>query len=167
MRYWLLGAGVAFLVVFVAVWLPNWRFLWHLTSSVDFTPNQKVGLLATTLDSFRTNFSPLAVVVVTAIAIETGVYISLLVFWWQRRAEVFSLPGVGFWGTISGLLGIGCASCGSIILTGLLGLATTTAFLGWLPFRGQEFGFLAIGLLGFATISLYKKIRADSCKITS
>lgn len=160
MRYWFLGAGVAFLVFLVAVWLPNWRFLWHLTSSPDFSSEQKISLLTTTVSSFQSNFSPLSGAIVVVIASEIGVYVALL-----ARTSVRS--GVGFLGMVAGFFGIGCASCGSVILTSLVGLATATAFLGWLPFRGREFGFLAIGLLGLAIFFLIGKIRANSCKITS
>tara|TARA_Y100000310_G_scaffold111677_1_gene110078 strand:- start:1888 stop:2124 length:237 start_codon:yes stop_codon:yes gene_type:complete len=70
--------------------------------------------------------------------------------------------GTGIGGFISGIFGIGCATCGSFIITPLLALIGAGGFLTLLPFGGEEFGFLGVGLLGFSVMSVAKKINQPS-----
>ena len=56
------------------------------------------------------------------------------------------------------LLGVGCASCGSVILTSLIGFASATVVLGLLPLRGIEFGIIGIIILVLAMRLTIKKI---------
>lgn len=72
----------------------------------------------------------------------------------QKTHLVFGL------GTMFGLAGSGCASCG-LPLLGLVGLSSSAAFL---PFRGIEISILSIGLLIFSTIYLSRSL-TQACKI--
>jgi hypothetical protein len=74
--------------------------------------------------------------------------------------------GVSLLGVATSLLGVGCASCGSVVLTSLIGLSSASTVLGILPFRGQEFGFLGIAILLMAIIYTMKKINQPFlCKV--
>lgn len=55
--------------------------------------------------------------------------------------------GIGVLGLLVGFLGIGCSVCGSIILSSIFGLTTTTVLVSFLPFGGLEFGGVGIFLL--------------------
>jgi len=66
--------------------------------------------------------------------------------------------GVSLAGVATSLLGVGCASCGSVVLTSLVGFGSATTVLGILPFRGREFGFLGIIILLIAISFTLKKI---------
>ena len=55
-------------------------------------------------------------------------------------------------GVVLGVLGAGCAACGSAILVGLLSLVGATGLLTLLPFEGLEFTALAVGVL---VLSMY------------
>jgi len=66
--------------------------------------------------------------------------------------------GMSALGVATSMLGVGCASCGSVVLTSFIGFGSATAVLGFLPFRGQEFGFLGIGILLFAISLTIRKI---------
>jgi len=61
-------------------------------------------------------------------------------------------------GVTASMLGVGCASCGSVVLTSLIGFGSATVIVGSLPFRGQEFGFIGIVILMFAISFTLKKI---------
>ena len=74
--------------------------------------------------------------------------------------------GISFVGIASSLLGVGCASCGSVVLTSFIGLSSATTVLGVLPFRGQEFGLLGIIILLIAIGFTLKKINQPFiCKV--
>jgi hypothetical protein len=55
-------------------------------------------------------------------------------------------------------LGFGCAACGSVFITALFATVGGTGFLVALPFHGLEFGFAAILLLIFSSLSLVRAI---------
>ncbi|ELZ33738.1 hypothetical protein C472_14077 [Halorubrum tebenquichense DSM 14210] len=55
-------------------------------------------------------------------------------------------------GVVLGMLGAGCASCGSAVLLGLLSLLSVSTSLLFLPLDGLEF---ALGVLVVLTLSIY------------
>ena len=71
-----------------------------------------------------------------------------------------SVGASGIGGLISGFFGIGCAACGTFLLSSILILLGTGGLLAWLPFRGEEFGLLGVGLLLYANHMIVKKIQA-------
>ncbi|MDA1080042.1 MAG: hypothetical protein O2840_05130, partial [bacterium] len=97
------------------------------------------------------------VITITTAAL-VGVQVSLFIYLLRQRMAVQKSVGMSFAGILSSMLGIGCASCGSVILTSLFGLGTTVTVLTFLPLGGQEFGLLGIGLISFVIIWLVRKI---------
>jgi len=67
--------------------------------------------------------------------------------------------GTSLVGMITGLLGVGCASCGSVILSSVFGVGATAGFIGVLPLRGSEFGLLGVALLLWANYSIALKVQ--------
>ena len=77
------------------------------------------------------------------------------------RGGTSSLRGTGLssiGGLVSGIFGIGCAACGTFIFTSVLTLFGVGGILAYLPFGGEEFGFLGVGLLLYSLYTLTKKI---------
>lgn len=66
--------------------------------------------------------------------------------------------GMSLFGTMLGLVGVGCASCGSVVLSSIFGLGATAGFLALLPLRGLEFSFISIILLIVSITLVSKKI---------
>lgn len=60
---------------------------------------------------------------------------------------------------VSGFVGIGCASCGSVILASVLSLVGAGGVVFLLPLHGVEFNLLAIALLSYSAWRLAKKLR--------
>nr|WP_321168874.1 hypothetical protein [Halorubrum sp. CBA1125] len=91
-----------------------------------------------------------AVLVMTAVLIGTNLSVATYHF----REHGLSLgQGSGSVGGIGlGLLGAGCAACGSAVLGGLLSIAGASSFLLALPLDGFEFSVLAMLVL---LLSLY------------
>ena len=65
---------------------------------------------------------------------------------------------MGIGGLVSGIFGIGCASCGTFILTSVLALVGAGGIVSFLPLGGEEFGILGVVLIGYATYWTAKKI---------
>lgn len=63
----------------------------------------------------------------------------------------------GIVGLVSGVIGVGCAACGSFLITSL-SLVGATGLLTFLPLEGGEFGIIGIALLGYAVYQLAQKI---------
>ena len=76
----------------------------------------------------------------------------------QASAGVGGASAVSIGGVVSGVLGIGCAACGTFVLTSVLALVGAGGLVTLLPLAGQEFGFLGAGLLLVANYLLLKKL---------
>lgn len=157
-NYLLLTVTVGLIVIAFAAWLPNLHLITRTMTSSTMTLWQKTNLLTGLLGSLQTNFTPLSRTVTFVSAVLAGVQISLLVFYLKQTAQIQQSMGMSAVGVATSMLGVGCASCGSVVLTSLIGFGSATAVLGFLPFRGQEFGLLGIAILLFAIHVTIKKI---------
>ncbi|OGG06144.1 hypothetical protein A2872_04195 [Candidatus Gottesmanbacteria bacterium RIFCSPHIGHO2_01_FULL_42_12] len=157
-KYLLLSIAVSLMVIGFAAWLPNLHLITKTMTNSTMTLWQKTNLLTGLLGSLQTNFTPLSRIVTFASATLAGVQISLLMYYLKQTARVQKSLGMSALGMATSMLGVGCASCGSVVLTSLIGFGSATAVLGFLPFRGQEFGFIGIGILLFAINLTVKKI---------
>lgn len=157
-KYLVLSITVALIVIAFAVWLPNLHLITRTMANSSMTVWQKTNLLASLLGSLQTNFSPFSRMVTIVSAALAGIQTSLLTFYLRQAVQLQQSMGVSVVGIATSLLGVGCASCGSVILTSLIGLGSTTAVLGLLPFRGQEIGIMGIGVLLLAVGLTVKKI---------
>ena len=66
--------------------------------------------------------------------------------------------GAGSLGILSGIFGLGCAACNSLVLMSFLGVVGAAGIIPFLPLKGGEFGILAVFLLGMATYFAAKQI---------
>lgn len=157
--YLFLAGMVALLVFAFAVWLPNMRLLFSLVTDPSVPVAVKILLPIRLLGSIETNFTTLAASYTVAIALLTGANVALLAYYAKRQRQLSqgSLTA-GTAGILSGLLGVGCAACGSLILTSLLGTAGGLGFIATLPLEGGEFGIIGVLLLGTATYLLARQI---------
>ncbi|NCN06652.1 MAG: hypothetical protein GW946_02300 [Candidatus Pacebacteria bacterium] len=165
-KYIFLSSLVAVAVTVFAAWLPNLHLVSSAAGSDSLTLLQKITLLSSLIGSLQTNFTMISRSLILITAVLAGVQISLLTYHMRQKIRVQKSLGMSFAGILSGLLGVGCASCGSVILTSLVGIGSTTAIIAFLPLKGQEFGLLGVGLLVFANVFLIKKISQPViCKI--
>ncbi len=151
-----------------AVWLPNIRLITNIVTSADVSFASKVELPLSLLGSIATNFTLLSASYTIMIAILFGMYISTLMYFLKHRIKEVGQSGVttGFLGIMSGVLGVGCAACGSFLLTSILSLVGVSGALALLPLGGSEFGIIGVLLLGTAVYMTAKQIRNPLvCKI--
>lgn len=165
-KYLLLSIVVGLMVIAFAAWLPNLHLITKTMTSSTMTLWQKTNLLSGLLGSLKTNFTPLFRIVTIFSAALAGVQISLLVYYLKQTARFQQSMGMSALGVTTSMLGVGCASCGSVVLTSLIGFGSATTILGFLPFRGQEFSFVGIGILLFAINLTVKKINQPyACEV--
>jgi len=157
-KYVALSVAVIIAVIAFAAWLPNLHLITRTMTSSTMTLWQKTNLLTSLLGSLQTNFTPLSRTVTFISAGLAGMQVSLLIYYLRQTARLQQSMGMSALGVATSMLGVGCASCGSVILTSFIGFGSATAVLDFLPFRGQEFGFLGIGILLFAISLTIRKI---------
>lgn len=165
--YVVLALCVSAPVFVLAVWLPNIRLVAGVVSSPDVPFVSKIQLSLSLLGSIGTNFTPLSATYTIAIALLFGAYVAMITYFLKRRIKEVGQSGVatGFLGIISGVLGVGCAACGSFLLTSLT-LVGAGGVLAFLPLGGSEFGIIGVILLAFAVYATAKQIENPLvCKI--
>jgi hypothetical protein len=111
-----------------------------------------------------TNFTPLSAIYTIAMAILFGTYVAMVAYFLKHRIKEVGQSGIatGFLGFTSGVLGVGCAACGSFLLSSVLSLVGATGALAFLPLGGGEFGIIGAVLLAFAVYTTAKQIANPS-----
>jgi len=158
--YVTLSMGVALLVFTFAVLLPNFPLLSQVIPSQSISLDNKISLIFSLFESIQTNFTTLSATYTILISVLFGINVSLFTYFIRKQKEVIkatnAVTGIG--GLISGLFGIGCAACGTFILTWVLGLVGATSTISLLPLGGEEFGILGVILLLYSTYIILKKM---------
>jgi len=159
-QYVTLATVVTGFVFAFAVWLPNFKLIGEVVfkSSAPFT--HKISFLYSLFGSIQTNFSAISASYTIAIAVLFGINVALLVYYIRTRRAALSGSGAALsvGGLVSGVFGIGCAACGTFLFTSTLALFGAGGFLTILPFGGEEFGFLGVGLLVYSIYITSNKI---------
>lgn len=162
LRYSLLALVIALVVFTGAVWLPNISLIGTVLTTASASFMDKLSFLLSLYWAIGSNFTLLSASYTIAIAILFGINLTLLVYYIRRVSggirgiKVTGAAGIG--GLISGIFGIGCAACGTFILTSVLALFGATGFLALLPLGGEEFGILGVILLMYSIYLMLKKI---------
>lgn len=153
------GITAAFAFAF-AVWLPNLKLLFSIFTDPRVPVVDKLTLSVNLLGSIASNFSMLSASYTIVIALLFGINVSLIIYNLKFKKLRFLGAGstVGSLGVVSGVFGIGCAACSSLILMSVLGTAAGAAIIAFLPLRGGEFGIIGVMLLGAATYLLARQI---------
>jgi len=159
-RYTAIAITISAIVFVFAAWLPNIKLIIEIIFNSGASVLEKMGILYSLLGSIQTNFSVVSAGYTIAIAILFGINITLLIFYIRSRREVKLGSGatLSAGGLISGIFGIGCATCGTFILSSLLGIFGAAGILAFLPFGGGELGLLGIGLLLYSSYILLNRI---------
>ncbi len=169
-NYVALSAIVSLVVFIIATWLPNVWLLWTIWSDTSIALVDKVILPVRLLESITTNFTALSATYTVVIALLTGINVALSVYILRVQKEQLSSVGVtvGTFGILSGTVGMGCAACGSLIISSLFATAGGASALALLPLHGGEFGLLGVVLLGITTYFLLRHIaKPPVCEITT
>ena len=160
--YIALASTLALAAFFFAVWLPNLGLMGEVFSASSAPLAAKLKIAIYLLGGISTNFSFLSAGYTIAIAILFGVDVAMVAYFLKRTRSRLARQDIaaGFGGIASGALGIGCAACGSFILSAALSSLGAASALAILPLRGGEFGILSVVLLLISLMLISKKIAA-------
>lgn len=161
-RYVSLSFIVFITALALAIWLPNLSLIAQIAGSSKYTLKQKAVFLVNSLGALKTNFSLLSAVLTVITIILLAVNASLFVFYIKHRPKIGKEAAAGLSGALSGFLGVGCASCGSVILSSLFSIGFASWFVAALPLGGQEFNLLGSGMLASSIFLTAKKINNPS-----
>ncbi|MCH7492571.1 hypothetical protein IID19_03180 [Patescibacteria group bacterium] len=146
--------------------LPQRDLMATIFTSDSFDGAARAKIVGSLLLTFGVNVTLTGKVLFAIITITAGISISLLVYYLKNRIKFDLAGGTSTLGIFLSLIGVGCASCGSVILSSVIGLSATGAFVGFLPLQGLEIGLLSLSLLMWSIYSVSKKIQNPLlCKV--
>ncbi len=164
--YVILSLVVFATVLLIVIWLPNLYFVSHTITTSEMALPQKINLLIASLGALDTNFTFESKYVTIIASFLAAINVSLLVYYFKKRIRLQKEAGGSIGGVLLGFLGVGCASCGSVVLSSVFGVTATAGFLGRFPFHGLEFAVLGIVFILLSIILLTKKIQEEIyCKV--
>lgn len=150
----LFSSGTIFLI---SIWLPNLGLIKNVILSNNIDASDKMLFLWNSIGAIQTNFTLLSAFLLIFVSILVGLNMGIMVYYFKQRIAFRKASGSGIAGLLLGFVGVGCASCGSILLSSLIGVAAAASFIGFLPFKGLEFSFLSILILIFSLYITAKK----------
>ncbi len=161
--YVALALFVSWLTLSVALFVPNLLLLLFGLRIHGVTWWDHVLFALGFYGSLFTNFTPFSGTVTVLVSILFGLNITLLTYYIRmmrgRGRTVHQVEALSIAGLVSGFFGIGCAVCGSVILTTVLGLFGAGGLLLLLPYGGEEFSVLAVLMLGYSLVLLNRRIK--------
>ncbi len=163
-------AGIAVgLVVFLA---GMWATLFPLVSTIfgdsSIAISKRLALSGNLLSSSFFDAAPLDMLYLAIIAILIGINTALVLAYVRMRRDRMRATGIasGFLGTFAGVLGMGCAACGSLAFSPLLVTIGAGGLISSLPFGGEELKYFGIFLLILSAYLLRKDLnKAATCAV--
>lgn len=133
-------------------------------ASFESLPFMKRSLLALqTFFDFTSTFTPSTLILAVLGSFLGGINLSMAYTYMMVRGETILKSGLySGTGLFLAFLGIGCAACGTALLSVLLGFFGFSAMLTMLPYQGQEIGYIGLIILVIATYALAKKVAAPN-----
>jgi hypothetical protein len=166
-KYRVLALVVSLLGFAFATWLPNLGLVFRNILWGE-SLRERVELPFLLLGSIATNFTLFSASTTLLTVSLLGVSAAMIIFSLRMQTTKIQPKGLtsGIFGTVSGALGIGCAACGSIVLTPVVVAFGGVTFLAALPLRGGEFALIGIGLLIISIVMTAQQIEAPkACKL--
>lgn len=160
-----LAASAAVVALLLQVWLPNFGLIWSTITAGDLTIPAKANLLWASLGAIGTNFTTLGAGLAVTISLLFGLNVAFTVRYIRNRLAAREVSSLGAAGLVAAVLGVGCASCGAVVLSFLLGTTTAASFVALLPLGGQEFNLLAVAVLLAALVVTIRQLARppDAC----
>lgn len=153
-------------VVLAAMAAPNVKLLVFILTEPEFDAALKLKAAVRAVWSGRLAFAKASGPLVAAVALLFGWNVGLLAHRLKDKIREERAAGAGLAGMVIGLFGVGCAACGSVLLTTLFGAGAAAAVVGALPFKGAEFGVVGIAVILGSIHHVSKRIvDPDACAI--
>ena len=163
---WLAAAIGAVFVLLLTVLMSNTSLLGFILRERLFTGWLKLAAALQVIWSGRLILTHDGRWPILLLAALFGLNAALIVHYMRRQAGAHRAAGASAFGVLVGLLGVGCAACGSVFLSSLIGIGATVGALRWLPLHGLEFTWLGILLIIGSMFSVARKIvEPEACAI--
>lgn len=120
---------------------------------------KRLTLASSTLFDIKNTFSAGALILAILGSFLGGINLSLAYTYMRLRGAVILHSGLysGI-GLLFAFFGVGCAACGTALLSVILGFFGFSAMLNILPYQGQEIGYIGLIFLCIATYTLAHKV---------
>lgn len=141
------AAAAAIFILWIYIWLPNFSFYSSVIFSPDYSLAGKAAMVVASFSYLFTGFTPLARLLAVLNATLIGISLSLSAYYFSNRVAAMSGAGMNGIGMFVSLLGIGCGSCGSVLLSSLLGIGGASSLVQKLPLGGYTFDVLGTMLV--------------------
>lgn len=130
-------------------------------SSLSFL--KQLSLFFSSFFDFTSTFTGGALILLVLGSFLGGINIALAYTYMKVRGEVILKSGLySGAGLIFAFFGIGCAACGTALLSVILGFFGFSTMLQVLPYQGAEIGYIGLIFLCIATYTLSKKVMAPN-----
>jgi len=156
---YIISTLILFIIVLgFSIILPNLSLILGIYSAFGLIPSIKITF--SLFGAIATNFTVYSAIYTVLIALFFGINASLFAFYYSRFKNMKKSAGIktSTAGLILGVLGVGCASCGSIVLASLFSLLGLGGAFALLPFGGVEFAVIGLIMLVISTYYILKKI---------
>jgi len=165
----LLAVAVAATALVLTTWLPNLALVWKIVLSESVSMSDKARILAALAGSLVTNFTGLTAAATVVISGLFGANVAAITYLLRQRRSVLTSSKsatASLVGLVSGVAGMGCAACGTLVLGPLLSFLGGATLASLLPFAGEEFSLLGIALLATSLVVTLRRIAQPvSCPI--
>ncbi len=147
----------AYVAIIVAA---DWHLVWFVFAVEGVAFPMRLMFFVSLLLSPGAHIGMTSLYIMLATTILLGINVALMAYQIHRGA----LGGAkGILGTliggVAGLLGVGCAACGALFLSGLLAFGGFAGALGYFPLHGTEFAFFGLLFMALATFVLVREAR--------
>jgi len=155
-----------FLSFAINIWISQLHFLLEILPLPYFSFFEKIKLLFFSLGNFLSSMETLNQITTIVISILMALNLSIMSEYLKSTKSLRKAQGSSFFGMIFAIFGVGCSSCGSVLLTSIIGIGSVHSLMAFFPFGGIEIHIISIGLLLFSLSSMDKAIMSPlGCKI--
>lgn len=146
-RYITIVLLIGFLIFSLSVWLRNLPLLKIVALSSAFSFSDKIAIFVTFLGGIATKVNLFSAVLMVTISILFCINASLYIYYLKQVKKLPRKEGVGAVSAfVSGMFGVGCASCGSFLLGSIPAFFGASGLILLLPLRGEELSMVSIVL---------------------
>ena len=166
--YTLPGIAATLVVFFGGLWVSVLPLVSRICLDDSIPFSERLTLSGRLLSSSFFDIALFDLLYLLTIAVLIGINISLVFSYVRMRRERMRTTGVasGLLGTLAGLLGLGCAACGTFVLSPLLVTIGAGGLIAALPFGGEELKYLGIILLLLSAYLLARDVnKAAVCAV--
>jgi len=147
---------VLFFILLLAV---NGKSAFGILGFDSLSLYKRFNLFFSTVFDIKNTFTAGSLILAVLGSLLGGINLSLAYTYMILRGEVIIHSGLysGI-GLLFAFFGVGCAACGTALLSVILGFFGFSAMLSLLPYQGQEIGYIGLIILCIATYTLAHKV---------